>query len=130
MNLKNVSGYLMCMEMEAALSEKEKCCPGIILLGDARLPVLNVSIPDSLTHFVAALLEEDCRRGADHPPGSRCALRCLMENTYTTCSRNSLEILRQIKFVIPVAAAAPRGPVCWALLLEAGLAAATPPDAS
>lgn len=47
MNLKNVSGYLMCMEMEAALSEKEKCCPGIILLGDARLPVLNVSIPDA-----------------------------------------------------------------------------------
>lgn len=32
-NLKNVSGYQMCMEMEAALSEKEKCCPGIILLG-------------------------------------------------------------------------------------------------
>ena len=45
-NLKNVSGYQMCMEMEAALSEKEKCCPGIILLGAARLSVLNVSILD------------------------------------------------------------------------------------
>lgn len=98
-NLKNVSSYLMCMEMEAALSEKEKCCPGIILLGDARLPVLNVSIPDSRQRFVAALLGEDCQRGADHPPGSRCAPGCFMENTYTTFSRISLEIFKQIKFV-------------------------------
>lgn len=53
--------------------------PRYHLVGRRSTPCPECLHPRRSARFVAAPLEKDHRRGADHPPGSRCALEDLIE---------------------------------------------------